>query len=265
MPGYRVGLQPTVQFLSLMVMFPSRSIGPSIDDATRCRRRHEVIKILDAIEVRPSASPSGPNQSLHLQSPDRRGRLVAQVLGGLGGREVGRSYSRPCLMRLFLAAVGNRLVPDKVHEASFTHGFAHSPLRPWSSGCHARNSDRWPPIKERPGRPARAPLHARRPGSTGEGEPPMSRTGPRRPVASAMSYVVARGSRGLGGGRDGEGGAAGRAAADAGTDAEAGDRRAAALCCSRHTRSRRNRSRRANSTVVDFASAVFSLSLIHIS
>jgi len=86
----------------------------------------------------------------------------------------------------------------------------------------------------------------------------MSRTGPRRPVASAMSYVVARGSRGLGGGRDGEGGAAGRAAADAVTDAEAGDRRAAALCCSRHTRSRRNRSRRANSTVVDFASAVFS-------
>jgi hypothetical protein len=37
-----------------------------------------------------------------------------------------------------------------------------------------------------------------------------------------------------------------------------GDRRAAALCCSRHTRSRRNRSRKANSTVVDFASGVFS-------
>ena len=86
----------------------------------------------------------------------------------------------------------------------------------------------------------------------------MSRTSPRRPDASAMSYVVVRGSRGLGGGRDGEGDAAGRAATDAGTDTEAGDRRAAAPCRSRHTRSRRNRSRKANSTVVDFASGVFS-------
>ena len=77
----------------------------------------------------------------------------------------------------------------------------------------------------------------------------MLRASPRRPDASATSYVVVRGSRGLGGGRDGEDGAAGRAATDAGTDAEAGDRRAAALCCSRHTRSRRNRLRRANSTV----------------
>ena len=86
----------------------------------------------------------------------------------------------------------------------------------------------------------------------------MLRASPRRPDASATSYVVVRGSRGLGGGRDGEDAAAGRAATDAGTDAEAGDRRAAALCCSRHSRSRRNRSRRANSTVLDFASAVFS-------
>jgi hypothetical protein len=86
----------------------------------------------------------------------------------------------------------------------------------------------------------------------------MSRTGPHRRAFSATSYVVVRGSRGRGGGGEGEGSAAGRAATDAGAGAEAGDRRAAALCCSRHTRSRRNRSRRANSTVVDFASAVFS-------
>jgi hypothetical protein len=26
------------------------------------------------------------------------------------------------------AAVGNRVVPDKIHEAAFTHGFAHAPL-----------------------------------------------------------------------------------------------------------------------------------------
>jgi hypothetical protein len=83
----------------------------------------------------------------------------------------------------------------------------------------------------------------------------MSRMAPCRPDASATSYVVVRGSRGLGVG--GEGGAAGRDATDAGAGAPAGERDAAALCCFRHTRSRRNRSRRANSTVVDFASAVF--------
>jgi hypothetical protein len=85
----------------------------------------------------------------------------------------------------------------------------------------------------------------------------MFRTSPRERAVSTTDYEVVRGSRGVGGGREEEGGAAGRDTTDAGAGAEAGDRRAAALCCSRHTRSRRNRSRRANSTVVDFASAVF--------
>jgi hypothetical protein len=86
----------------------------------------------------------------------------------------------------------------------------------------------------------------------------MFRSSPREQAVSTTDYEVVRGSRGGAGGREGEGAAAGRAATDAGGGAEAGDRRAAALCCSRHTRSRRNRSRRANSTVLDFASAVFS-------
>jgi hypothetical protein len=85
----------------------------------------------------------------------------------------------------------------------------------------------------------------------------MFRTSPRERAVSTTDYGV-RGSRGVGGGREEEGDAAGRAATGAGADAEAGDRPAAALCCSRHSRSRRNRSRRANSTVLDFASTVFS-------
>ena len=75
------------------------------------------------------------------------------------------------------------------------------PLRPGSSNCRARNSKRWSPIREGPGRPSRAPLRARRPGPTGEREPQMSRTGPRRRDASG--YGVVPGFRGLEGGRDG--------------------------------------------------------------
>jgi hypothetical protein len=75
------------------------------------------------------------------------------------------------------------------------------PLRPGSSNCRARNSKHWSPIRERPGRPSPAPLRARRPGPTGESEPPMSRTGPRRRDASG--YGVVPGFRGLEGGRDG--------------------------------------------------------------
>jgi hypothetical protein len=75
------------------------------------------------------------------------------------------------------------------------------PLRPGSSNCRARNSKRWSPIRERPGRSSRAPLRARRPGPTGEREPPMSRAGPRRRDASG--YGVVPGFRGLEGGRDG--------------------------------------------------------------
>jgi hypothetical protein len=74
------------------------------------------------------------------------------------------------------------------------------PLRPGSSDCRPRNSKRWSPIRERTGRPSRAPLRARRPGPTGEREPPMSRSGPRRRDASG--YGVVPGFRGLEGGRD---------------------------------------------------------------
>jgi hypothetical protein len=70
------------------------------------------------------------------------------------------------------------------------------PLRPGSSNCRARNSKRWSPIRERPGRPSRAPHRARRPGPTGEREPPMSRMGPRRRDASG--YGIVRGPAGLG-------------------------------------------------------------------
>ena len=102
---------------------------------------------------------------------------------------------------------GRRRVFDKRPES----------IRPWSSGRPRRNSDRWPPIRGRPGRTA--PFGARRPGWTGEGEPPMSRTGPRKPGASATSYVVVRGSRGLGGGREGGDEAGDRAGAAAGAAA----------------------------------------------
>jgi hypothetical protein len=137
-------------------------------------------------------------------------------------------------------------------------------LRPCSSDRHARNSGRWSPIRGRPGRPA--PFRARRPGSTGEGEPPMLRTVPRRPDGSATSYVVVRVSRGLGDGREGGAEAGGRAGAAAGAAAGvagvagAGPAGVASKVCrrSRQTRSRRNRSRSANSTVVKVASAVVS-------
>ncbi len=84
----------------------------------------------------------------------------------------------------------------------------------------------------------------------------MLRTGPRKPDASATSYVVVRGSRGLGGGREGGDEAGDRGSAAAGA---VPDGLASKLCRrSRQTRSRRNRSRSANSTVVKVASAVVS-------
>ena len=82
----------------------------------------------------------------------------------------------------------------------------------------------------------------------------MSRTGPHRRVSSAVSYVVVRGSRGLGGGRDGGDETAGRAV----TEGVVEERRVDTRCRSRHTRSRRKTPCRANSTVVKVARAVVS-------
>ena len=88
MPGYRVGLQPTIQFLLLMARFPSRSIGPSGRKTTRSLRYDEAIEIILAIEIGAPSSTGWPEKAPHFQVPDSRGRFVAEVARGLGGREV---------------------------------------------------------------------------------------------------------------------------------------------------------------------------------
>ena len=92
----------------------------------------------------------------------------------------------------------------------------------------------------------------------------MFGTGPRRPGASATSYVVVRGSRGLGGGREGGDEPGGRAGAEAGAAGGAAGAAPEGLTSEVCRRSRQNavapkRGRAAqNSTVVKVASAVVS-------